>query len=263
MQAQDRRFLRRLDHLPHRRPFQGRSWNAWMVDRGAPVSAIWTPAIAAPAPRDLCTDCGVSRSSDPKRCGQACQFIKPDYPALEARVHGRSRDRQRTDELFFGPFRRMVRASLAPPREGAQWTGIATRLGERSAGMRRRRRRADDGTRSGRQVETGAGVGNVRGSHGAVPRHANGIRAVAGVAGAGAGARFQTHRGHRNSLPGLRAAIARGRARLREDLCRGNALLRQHHHGQLPYLPRTAVRPARYDHLSRVSRGLSCRAALQ
>ena len=46
-------------------------------------------------------------------------------------MHGRARDPQRTDEIFFGPFRRMVRASLAPPREGAQWTGIATRIGER------------------------------------------------------------------------------------------------------------------------------------
>jgi coenzyme F420 hydrogenase subunit beta len=82
------------------------------------------------APRDLCTDCGISRSSEPKRCGQACQFIKPDYPALETRVHGRPRDLKRPDELFFGPFQRMVRASLRRPRKGAQWTGIATRIGE-------------------------------------------------------------------------------------------------------------------------------------
>ncbi len=86
----------------------------------------------APAPaRHLCTDCGISRSADPKRCGRACQFIRPEYAALEARVHGRARDPARPDELHFGPFRRMLRASLRPPREGAQWTGIATRLGER------------------------------------------------------------------------------------------------------------------------------------
>ena len=86
----------------------------------------------APAPaRHLCTDCGISRSSDPKRCGRACQFIRPDYATLEARVHGRARDPARPDERHFGPFRRMLRASLRPPRDGAQWTGIATRLGER------------------------------------------------------------------------------------------------------------------------------------
>ncbi len=90
-----------------------------------------TSPLADPAPRDLCTDCGISRTSDPKRCGRACQFIRPDYPALERQVHGRARDPQRPDELHFGPFRRMLRAALAEPRPGAQWTGIATRLGER------------------------------------------------------------------------------------------------------------------------------------
>ena len=28
---------------------------------------------------------------DPKACGTACQFLKPDYPRLEAAVHGRTR----------------------------------------------------------------------------------------------------------------------------------------------------------------------------
>ena len=46
-------------------------------------------------------------------------------------MHGRARDPARPEELHFGPFRRMLRAELRPPRPGAQWTGIATRLGER------------------------------------------------------------------------------------------------------------------------------------
>ena len=90
-----------------------------------------TPELNPPAPRGLCTDCGVSRMADPKRCGTACQFIKPDYPALERQVHGRMRDEARPDERFFGPFRSMHRAALKAPREGAQWTGITTRLAER------------------------------------------------------------------------------------------------------------------------------------
>ncbi|MBX9593612.1 MAG: Coenzyme F420 hydrogenase/dehydrogenase, beta subunit C-terminal domain [Roseomonas sp.] len=90
-----------------------------------------TPVIGPAAPRGLCTDCGISRSSDPKACGRACQFIKPDYPALEAQVHGRARDPARPDELHFGPHRRMVRARLANPAPGAQWTGITTRIAER------------------------------------------------------------------------------------------------------------------------------------
>jgi len=90
-----------------------------------------TQAFAEAPHRGLCTDCGISRSSEPKRCGTACQFIAPDYPTAETRVHGRMRDEARPDELFFGPFRRMLRASLAPPSEGAQWTGITTRIAER------------------------------------------------------------------------------------------------------------------------------------
>ncbi len=94
-------------------------------------AGVWAPEMGEAAPRDLCTDCGISRTADPGRCGRACQFIQPDYPDLEARVHGRARDPERPDERFFGPFRRMVRAGLTPRRDGAQWTGIATRIGER------------------------------------------------------------------------------------------------------------------------------------
>jgi coenzyme F420 hydrogenase subunit beta len=101
------------------------------VNRDHALAANLTVPFAAAAPRGLCTDCGISRTADPKRCGRACQFIRPDYAGLEARVHGRARDASRPDELHFGPFRRMVRASLREPRPGAQWTGIATRLGER------------------------------------------------------------------------------------------------------------------------------------
>ncbi|MCJ8307600.1 MAG: Coenzyme F420 hydrogenase/dehydrogenase, beta subunit C-terminal domain [Hyphomicrobiales bacterium] len=82
--------------------------------------------------RGLCTDCGISRSSMPQRCGQACQFIKPNYPSAEVRVHGRSRRTDEgSDELFFGPFRRIVKARLKQPLAGAQWSGITTRLAER------------------------------------------------------------------------------------------------------------------------------------
>ena len=97
-----------------------------------PPSAVSrsTPPFTAAAPRDLCTDCGISRTADAARCARACQFIKPDYTALETRVHGRPRDPQRIDELHFGPFRRMLRAVLKAPLEGAQWTGITTRIAE-------------------------------------------------------------------------------------------------------------------------------------
>lgn len=89
------------------------------------------PGFAAAAPRDLCTDCGISRTDDPKRCGRACQFIAPDYPGLETAVHGRPRDPARGDERFFGPYRQMLRARLRNPAPGAQWSGITTALAQR------------------------------------------------------------------------------------------------------------------------------------
>ncbi len=95
------------------------------------IGPIFAPAIGPAAPRGLCTDCGVSRMQDAKACGRACQFIKPDYPAMEAQVHGRARDATRADELHFGPFRRMLRAAMKTPLHGAQWTGITTRIAAR------------------------------------------------------------------------------------------------------------------------------------
>jgi coenzyme F420 hydrogenase subunit beta len=82
-----------------------------------------------PPQRNLCTDCGLSRTAEPKRCGQACQFIQPDYPRWEQSVQGRSR-RLDTDELFFGPHQAMWQAWLEPAHTDAQWSGIATSLAQ-------------------------------------------------------------------------------------------------------------------------------------
>jgi coenzyme F420 hydrogenase subunit beta len=89
------------------------------------------PVPGPAAPRRLCTDCGLSRMQKPERCGTACQFIRPDYAGLELRVHGRTRDQGDGNERFFGTLRSMVRARLARPAPGAQWTGITTRIAER------------------------------------------------------------------------------------------------------------------------------------
>lgn len=63
--------------------------------------------------------------ADPGACGAACQFIKPDYPALETAVHGRAAT---VDEPHFGVTQTMYRAALRDPKPGAQWTGITTTL---------------------------------------------------------------------------------------------------------------------------------------
>ncbi|MBE1237124.1 Coenzyme F420 hydrogenase/dehydrogenase, beta subunit C-terminal domain [Phaeovibrio sulfidiphilus] len=100
----------------------------------SPTAPCASPAAAATAApqRTLCTDCGVSRLPDSRACGVACQFIRPDYEALERSVHGRTRNPDANpDELFFGVFQAMHRAALTSPRPGAQWTGITTRIAER------------------------------------------------------------------------------------------------------------------------------------
>ena len=102
-------------------------------------------AIGPAAPRGLCTDCGVSRTAAPERCGHACQFIRPDYKAMEAQVHGRARDAARTDELFFGPFRRMLRAELAHPCPRRAVDRHHHPHCRAAAGDRRGGRRTDDG----------------------------------------------------------------------------------------------------------------------
>ena len=99
-----------------------------VVGAALPILDVDAPLSAA-RPRAVCTDCGVSRTQWAHRCGTACQFIHPRYDELELQAHGRSRDVTRGDELHFGPYVRMVRASLRAPLAGAQWSGITTRLG--------------------------------------------------------------------------------------------------------------------------------------
>lgn len=91
---------------------------------------LYAPEPRAAAPRSLCTDCGLSRLKIAGECGQACQFIRPDYPSMERTVQGRVRAPD-TDERFFGPYKRMYRAALKEPLAGAQWTGLTTRIAQR------------------------------------------------------------------------------------------------------------------------------------
>ncbi|MDU8944488.1 Coenzyme F420 hydrogenase/dehydrogenase, beta subunit C-terminal domain [Ovoidimarina sediminis] len=101
-----------------------------MPDTYTPPPPIWAPEPGPAKARGLCTDCGLSRGPMAKACGRACQFIRPDYEGAERRVHGREAGAT-GDEAFFGVIHGMHRARLDPPSEGAQWTGITTRLAAR------------------------------------------------------------------------------------------------------------------------------------
>ena len=60
---------------------------------------------------------------------QACPFLDQRFEAMEQQAHGRSRDLDNEDELYFGVQQRMLTARLRPPISGAQWTGIVSRIG--------------------------------------------------------------------------------------------------------------------------------------
>lgn len=95
------------------------------------TTGLEAPLLSGGPRAGLCTDCGVSRLGDGKACGTACQFIRPDYPRAERRIHGRAADPERGEEHFFGAYTEMHRARLSSPSPGAQWTGLTTRIAER------------------------------------------------------------------------------------------------------------------------------------
>ncbi len=82
--------------------------------------------------KDLCSQCGLCDSRWVAYVRQACAFLNQQFESMEERVHGRSRDLNNEDELYFGVSQRMLSARLRQPIEGAQWTGIVSRIGVRA-----------------------------------------------------------------------------------------------------------------------------------
>ena len=82
--------------------------------------------------RDLCSQCGLCDSRWVAYVRQACAFLNQRFDAMETAAHGRSRDLENEDELYFGVQQRMLSARLRPPIAGAQWTGIVSRIGVRA-----------------------------------------------------------------------------------------------------------------------------------
>jgi coenzyme F420 hydrogenase subunit beta len=62
----------------------------------------------------------------------SCAFLNQRFEAMERAAHGRSRDLENEDELYFGVQQHMLTARLRQPLEGAQWTGIVSRIGVRA-----------------------------------------------------------------------------------------------------------------------------------
>jgi coenzyme F420 hydrogenase subunit beta len=82
--------------------------------------------------KELCSQCGLCDSRWVAYVRQACAFLEQRFEAMEAAAHGRSRDLDDENELYFGVHQRMLTARLKQPIEGAQWTGIVSRIGMRA-----------------------------------------------------------------------------------------------------------------------------------
>ena len=89
------------------------------------------PGSVYPA-KDLCSQCGLCDSRWVAYVKSSCAFLNQRFEAMEVAAHGRSRDLDNEDELYFGVQQRMLSARLRQPIEGAQWSGIVSRLGVRA-----------------------------------------------------------------------------------------------------------------------------------
>ena len=78
--------------------------------------------------KDLCSQCGLCDSRWVAYVRQACAFLNKQFEAMEERVHGRSRDLNNEDELYFGVSQRMLSARLRQPIEGASGRGLSAGL---------------------------------------------------------------------------------------------------------------------------------------
>ncbi|MEB3199586.1 MAG: coenzyme F420 hydrogenase/dehydrogenase beta subunit N-terminal domain-containing protein, partial [Synechococcaceae cyanobacterium] len=87
------------------------------------------PRDAVRPAKDLCSDCGLCDSRWVAYVRRACAFLEQSFEAMEAAAHGRSRNLDDENELYFGVHQRMLTARLQQPIAGAQWTGIVSRIG--------------------------------------------------------------------------------------------------------------------------------------
>ena len=76
--------------------------------------------------KKLCSHCGLCDTRYIAYVRESCAFLRQHIDELEERVHGRRRDMDVEDELYFGVFKEMVAARRKEPIAGAQWTGIVS-----------------------------------------------------------------------------------------------------------------------------------------
>ncbi|MBW4541021.1 MAG: Coenzyme F420 hydrogenase/dehydrogenase, beta subunit C-terminal domain [Myxacorys chilensis ATA2-1-KO14] len=85
------------------------------------------PSSRRPA-KELCSECGLCDTHYIHYVKEACAFIHQQIPALEEQTHGRSRDLDNSDDVYFGVNQGMTAARKIEPIAGAQWTGIVSTI---------------------------------------------------------------------------------------------------------------------------------------
>ena len=78
--------------------------------------------------KELCSECGLCDTYYVHYVKEACAFLNQQIPELEIQTHGRSRDLEREDDLYFGVHQQMMSARKIEPIPGAQWTGIVSTI---------------------------------------------------------------------------------------------------------------------------------------
>ena len=76
----------------------------------------------------LCSECGLCDTYYIHYVKEACAFINQQIAPLEVQTHGRSRDLDEPDDLYFGVRQSMTAARKTEPIPGAQWTGIVSSI---------------------------------------------------------------------------------------------------------------------------------------
>jgi 3,8-divinyl protochlorophyllide a 8-vinyl-reductase (ferredoxin) len=85
------------------------------------------PTSKRPA-KELCSECGLCDTYYIHYVKEACAFINQQIPALEQQAHGRSRDLDAPNDVYFGVHQSMMAARKTEPIEGAQWTGMVSSI---------------------------------------------------------------------------------------------------------------------------------------
>ncbi|MGK7910884.1 MAG: Coenzyme F420 hydrogenase/dehydrogenase, beta subunit C-terminal domain [Synechococcus sp.] len=78
--------------------------------------------------KELCSRCGLCDTSYVQYVKEACAFITQRIDELEETSHGRSRNLENEQELYFGVHSHMTAARKKDPIAGAQWTGIVSSI---------------------------------------------------------------------------------------------------------------------------------------